>query len=283
MKRKGMRRIAALIVLSMLCGMAVPAVAEDKKETVYVFADAEGNPDSVTVSERLYNYEGRDEITDVSRLQNIENIGGDQGYSRVTDDVIVWDADGAEITYEGTSEEPLPVSVRFSYRLDGKPIAPKDLAGKSGHVTITVDYETLLKNEVIVNGKRETMPVPFIMVSVIRMDEEYFSNISVTNGKYITAGSLRGAVCYGFPGVAEALHLSDYDEIDVDIPTSCTIEADVVNYTSDGSYTFATSYVADIVREEDKIDLDADSLSADLRDAMDKLADGAETLNDGTG
>ena len=57
MKRNGLRRVAAVIVLSMLCGSTAPvALAEDKKETVYVFADAEGNVNDITVSERLYNY-----------------------------------------------------------------------------------------------------------------------------------------------------------------------------------------------------------------------------------
>ncbi|MDO4539467.1 MAG: hypothetical protein Q4B54_14980, partial [Coriobacteriales bacterium] len=99
MKRNGMRRMAAVVALSLLCGSAAPvALAEDKKETVYAFADAAGNVNEVTVSERLYNNEGKDEIVDVSRLQNIENIGGDQTWSPVTDDVITWQADGAEIT-----------------------------------------------------------------------------------------------------------------------------------------------------------------------------------------
>ena len=76
MKRNGMRRIAWILVLSLLCGAVLPAVAEDKKETVYAFTDAQGNVKSVTVSERLYNDEGRDELVDVTRLKDIENIGG---------------------------------------------------------------------------------------------------------------------------------------------------------------------------------------------------------------
>ncbi|MBQ3476773.1 MAG: hypothetical protein IJH25_01210, partial [Clostridia bacterium] len=283
MKRNGMRRVALIVALAMLCGMVLPALAEDKKETVYVFADPEGNVDSVTVSARLYNNEGKDEIVDVSRLENIENVGGDQTFSRVTDDVITWKAGGDEITYEGTSDAPLPVAVHFAYRLDGQPIAAKELAGKSGHLEITVSYETLQQDEVVVGGRRETMPMPFIMVTVIRMEEENFSNVRVTNGKYVTAGSLRGVVCYGLPGLAEALHLSEYDEVHIDVPTTCTIEADVVNYASDGSYTFATSYVADVLREEDKIDLDTDSLGEDLQDAMNQLNDGADERAVGTG
>ena len=87
----------------------------------------------------------------------------------------------------------------------------------------------------VVNGRREMMATPFIMVTVVKLDEEKFSNVTVTNGKYITAGNLRGAVCYGLPGVAEALHLDEYDELRFDVPTDCTIEADVVNYASEGS------------------------------------------------
>ena len=46
MKNNIRRGFSVLIALAMLCGMALPALAENKKETVFVIADAEGNAQS---------------------------------------------------------------------------------------------------------------------------------------------------------------------------------------------------------------------------------------------
>ena len=166
MKGNMKRGISVLIAMGMLFSMALPALAEDKKETVFVIADAEGNASSVTVSERLYNPDKLDELTDLSSLDNIENVGGSQTW---TDEngVIVWKADGADISYEGTSDAPLPVSVHVSYKLDGKAITPDELAGKSGHLEITIEYAATQTERVNVGGKTESMPVPFLMATVM--------------------------------------------------------------------------------------------------------------------
>ena len=81
MKRKGLRCASLCIALAMLCGVLPTALAEDKKETVYVIADASGNTESISVSERLYNPDKLDKIEDASALKNIENVGGDQVYT----------------------------------------------------------------------------------------------------------------------------------------------------------------------------------------------------------
>ena len=49
---------------------------------------------------------------------------------------------GEDISYEGTSNQQLPVTTKVTYYLDGKEIKPEDLAGKSGKVKIRFDsYE----------------------------------------------------------------------------------------------------------------------------------------------
>ena len=82
MKENMKRGLSVLIAMVMLFGMTLPTLAEDKKETVFVIADAEGNANSVTVSERLYNPDKLDELTDFSGLDNIENVGGDQSWTQ---------------------------------------------------------------------------------------------------------------------------------------------------------------------------------------------------------
>ena len=51
------RTVSAILSIILVCCAALPALAEDKKETVFVIADAEGNTRDITVSERLYNPE----------------------------------------------------------------------------------------------------------------------------------------------------------------------------------------------------------------------------------
>ena len=145
-------------------------------------------------------------------------MGGSQTW---TDEngVIVWKADGADISYEGTSDAPLPVSVHVSYKLDGKAITPDELAGKSGHLEITIEYAATQTERVNVGGKTESMAVPFLMATVMLVDDDVYDNIEVTNGKVIDAGNMKAVLCYGLPGVYEALHLDEYDDIDIDIPS----------------------------------------------------------------
>ena len=53
-----------------------------KEETVYIFADAYGKQRDITVSNWLKNPEKKDTIEDESVLQEIENVKGDETFSR---------------------------------------------------------------------------------------------------------------------------------------------------------------------------------------------------------
>ena len=113
---------------------------EDKVETVYVTSDANGATREIIVSDWLKNPEGSATLKDTTNLKDIVNVKGKETYSLDDDGNITWDAEGADIYYQGHSESELPIDVRISYTLDGQPIDPSELAGKSGNVTIRFDY-----------------------------------------------------------------------------------------------------------------------------------------------
>ena len=73
--------LSAIVALTLLLTCVLPgALAEvDKKEMVYVLADADGSVNDVIVSERLYNRDGEAQLTDVSRLTDIEKYHGKIG------------------------------------------------------------------------------------------------------------------------------------------------------------------------------------------------------------
>ena len=284
------KRIMALIVAAIMLLTAVPSLADvDKKEMVYVLANASGEATDIVVSERLYNRDSLDTLEDVSRLSGIENLSGDQTFTQ-DGDKIVWNANGSEIRYEGHSSEDLPFSVAFHYTLDGVEMTPAELAGKSGHLEMTIDYASKLTGDAEINGKTETLPIPFLMATVMLAEEDVFSNIEVTNGRVLNVGDRTLVLCYGLPGLADALRNgvdagSDDFDLDFDeIPSCAVISADVTNFSFGGTYTLvASSSVADEETEDGEFSLNfnLDEISDELRDAMTQLMDGSSDLYDG--
>ena len=128
-----------------------------KEETVYVLANADGSVQKIIVSDWLKNPAGANSINDISELDGIENVKGDEAYTMNPNNMRVWDAKGNDIYYQGTTQKALPVDVSISYQLDGKPISAEDLAGKSGRVTIRFSYQNNQKETIEIDGKKETV------------------------------------------------------------------------------------------------------------------------------
>lgn len=267
-----------------------------KEESVYVKADASGNVKKTTVSEWLKNPE-KGTISDTSELKDIKNVKGDETFETGSNNNVSWKSEGNDIYYQGTIDKELPVDVKVSYKLDGKSISPKDLKGKSGKVEIQFSYDNKSKQTVNVNGEDVEMYTPFTMVSAMMLSSDEYSNVSVENGKLISDGDKNIVVGVAFPGLANDLNLKDLD-MDIDIPETVTITADVKDATVGTSITMAS---AELMNEFGLDDIDnfddlQDSID-DLEDATNQLvdgskeaadgskelADGAGTLNDGAG
>ena len=125
---------------------------KDKTETVYVDANADGSVKKITVKDWLRR-NGDGEIIDFSNLKDIKNTEGDEEYTQNADGTITWENKGEDISYEGTSNQQLPVTTKVTYYLDGKEIKPEDLAGKSGKVKIRFDYTNNESRTVNIDGK----------------------------------------------------------------------------------------------------------------------------------
>lgn len=251
-----------------------------KEETVYVIADAEGNPDKVIVSDWVKNPGKLDKIEDKTSIDKVKNVKGDEKYTLNGDNMYIWDAKGSDIYYQGTSKKDLPVDLSVSYRLDGKAISPKDLAGKSGRVTMRFDYKNNKYENVVVNGKKTKIYVPFVMLTGTMLDNEKFSNVSVNNGKVINDGSHTIVAGFATPGLEEDLDLKT-DE--VEFPNYVEIQADVKDFELTTTMTLATNDVfndIDFSKADEKID-ELDKKLNKLTDATDKLIDGSSKLYGG--
>lgn len=102
--------------------------------------EPDGSVKKVIVSSWLKNPGGQQELADQGELENIQNVKGEESYRIDADNMRIWDAQGKDIYYQGTTDKALPVDVIIRYTLDGRSISAEDLAGKSGRVTIRFDY-----------------------------------------------------------------------------------------------------------------------------------------------
>lgn len=257
-------------------GMESPV---DKEETVYVLAGADGDPNQVIVSDWLKNPDSSDTIEDYTELTDVKNVKGDQDYTADGNGQYVWNADGSDIYYQGTTEKELPIGVHISYLLDGKEISGEELAGKSGKVTIRFDYENREKQNVLVDGKHETMYVPFLVVTGAILDNSVFTNIEVSNGKLVNDGDRSIVMGFALPGMQENLEI----EKDVlEIPDYVEIRADVENFALTDTITIAANEVFQNLEINDTGDLEelSDALK-ELNDASKQLVDGSAKLYDG--
>ena len=259
-----------VITKSLGLGTSTDAEDIDKEETVYIISDANGTVQDTIVDEWLKNPEGKDELTDVSRLSDIENVKGDESFTQ-DGTKLTWAANGADIFYEGHSDEAAPVSVKVTYYLDDKEISPEELAGKSGHVKIRYEYDNTAKN-----GDVYT---PFVMATGMSLDMENFANVTGTNAKIISDGSRYIAVGYGMPGMTESLNL---DIEDINLPDYFEVEADTTDFQLGMTVTVASIETLG----EDEIDIsdaekEINDLAGEYQDGMNSLVNGISEYTNG--
>lgn len=218
-----------------------------RQETVYVFNDASGNKNHITVNEKIT------------------------------------DANGNETLNKTESSENAPVTMKVTYKLDGKEIKPEDLAGKSGKVTIRFDYTNNQKKTVTINGKKQTVTVPFTMITGMMLPTDVFSNVEVTNGKLTKVGDNIVAVGMTMPGLKDTMNLKFNDKsLDLDIPEYFELTADVKDFSLDMTMSVATSNLLSDMNADDITLDDLKKTVASLDDAANQLADGTVSLQDGT-
>ncbi len=251
-----------------------------KDETVYVIANADGSVKKIVVSDWVKNNTGADTIRDMSDLENVENVKGDETYT-MDGDMRVWDAAGGDIYYQGTTEKTLPVEMSISYTLDGKSISPEELAGKSGRVTIRYDYKNNQKAAVEIDGREEEIYVPFAMLTGILLDTDVFTNVTVSNGKLISDGDRVAVVGIAFPGLQDDLGI---DREALEIPDYVLIEADAEEFSLGTTVTIAASDLFSGMGDEALGTIGVEDLTASLdqlNDGMNRLLDGSSQLYGG--
>ncbi len=207
-----------------------------KTETVYVNLSADGSTQLVSVTDHLHSDLPQVRIEDASDLTQIQDVKTNL-YPVSGTDRIYWDLDGTDLYYSGHSFNDPPVQFNVTYTLDGAAIAPENLAGQSGHVTMTISAENTLKKD----AGGYTVSCPILLVGGMLLPEDGFENVEVIGGSMLGDGAHRIILLTGVPGMAdslgtEALNLPFLSGAMAD--TTYMISADVENFAL-GNMMFA--------------------------------------------
>ena len=265
--------------LLVLTGDTADEQSNSKDETVYVIAGAEGSVQKIIVSDWIKNTLGSSTISDKSELTDVENVKGNESYTLDSNNSRVWDAKGNDIYYQGNIKKELPVLLSVTYKLDGKTVSPAELAGKSGKVTIRFDYTNQQYEYVEIDGKKEKIYVPFVMLTGILLDNDVFTNVEVTNGKLINDGDRTAVVGIAFPGLQDNLAISPEK---LEIPDYVEITADAKNFELGMVITLAANELFNEM-EADRLGSigDLSGSFSEMTNAMEQLMDGSSQLYNG--
>lgn len=256
--------LLSLILVFCAAGGALAETTKD--ETVYVLANAEGEAKRVIVSDWLTNPDGEKDLADATTLKDAKAVKG----SAFLKDGVWYNADGADVYYQGDAEDALPVNLTVSYTLDGEAKTAAEMTGRSGRVTIRVACD--------VKETKDGVKVPFAALTAALLDNDVFTNIEVTNGKFLDDGDRTVVVGWALPGLQETLKL---DAETVTLPEYVEISADAKNFEAPTTLTVVTNELFSAV---DVDSIDATELTENinrLKDGMAQLKDGASRLADG--
>lgn len=266
---------------SVLDGITAKDDNVDKEESVYLISDASGNVEKTIVVDHLTNKDKTDSVNDESNLCDITNVKGNETFTQ-DGEKLTWQAGGNEIYYQGTTNQKPPVTQSVKYYLDGNEIAPEELAGKSGKVTIRFNYTNTTSYTKVVDGETVKVSAPFAAVSALVLDDS-FTNVEVTNGKLEQNESTNIVIGYALPGLKESLGI-DSDELDdgVNIPDYFEVTADVEDFSYSTAMTFVVN-ASDFVSSDGIDTQDLDDMIVELSDASSQLQDGSAELSQGMG
>lgn len=285
----------ALVAVVLATATVMPATAlasasPEKSETVHVQTDASGNVRSITVDELLANDAGADRLSDRTTLTDIKPVDDNQSYAADSGGDLIWSANGKPVSYSGTSSAQPPIAVEVSYLLDGVERTPEELAGARGHLVIRIDYRRV-QNASGAMGSADALTAdglgtPFVCMTVAMLDDEVFSNVTVTNGRVLEDKGGLAVVGLALPGLADDLDLDSLGvNLSADLPDHLEIAADVRDLALDPIYTVVTPELFSELNA-DEFDLglgDLDGGIDALEGAMSDLVAGTGALDEALG
>ena len=255
---KTRRVLAIILLLAMLCTF-VPvqtfAAVENtpKEEVIYVNLNADGTVKEINVV-NIFGMDQAGTIVDFGVYDSVRNMTGTSPITQ-KGNTITLQAEAGKVYYEGKlNSNVIPWNISIRYFLDGKEYAPKDIAGKSGSLTISFDIS---RNQQYHGTLYDKLA---LQVSAV-LDTTKCSNINAPSATLANVGKNKQITHTILPGK----------------DTHFQITANVVDFSMDGISINGIPLNLTIEVDQDAM---LSQFSA-LRDALIKLDDGAVSLKDG--
>lgn len=207
----------AFAAAMMLALFSTGAIAEAAKhERVWAVTGADGALRSVTDTVFLENKSGDETLTDRTMLTNIRNLSGSETWTQ-DGETLLWQAGGKDITYQGTSDRPLPLVPTVTVRVNGEEIPACALKEKVGAAELTVSYI-------------QQSDAPYPAVTLMLLPETGVSNLKLENAVTINLSGRRAVLGWAVPGADTSL----------DLPASFTLRFDSDHAILEWMLTFSS-------------------------------------------
>ena len=252
MKQKFVRRTAALALAGcLLAGTVLPASAaavSEKEEVIYANLTASGEVTGV-YAVNSFAVRAGDTITDHGSYTAVRNMTTTDALDQKGDTITATVSEDGKLYYEGTMDTAtaLPWIVKLTYTLDGQPIQPEELGGKSGALAINLQ---VTKNPDCTGDFFDQYALQVTM----QLDTGLAQNITAEEATVANVGAMKQLSYILLPGQ----------------DTDVTVTADVTD--------FAMSAIS---LNGVRLNLGIDLGDADLTAMLDQLQNGSVQLDDG--
>ncbi len=270
--KKNFKKVVTTVLLVCIGLSSVPVSALTKEETVYVKLNADGSTQKTLVNEHLLNRAKLEEMKDISDLQNILNVNGNEKF-QLTNQDLLWNANGNDIFYQGVTQKEIPVQLHITYYLNGEEKKLDEILGKSGRVSIVLQYEN--KDAHTING--EVLYTPFVVTAATIIDTTYNSNVEVSNGKIVSNGTKNIVIGLATPGLYESIGIEAFKNMN-----TITISYDTNKFELASIYSIVTPKIisSEDLKIFDKMDTLYSSVNL-LQSSINQIEAGAKSLVDG--
>ena len=268
--KKIIKKLMSLGVIVGLLFETFPVWALVKDETIYAKLDNNGQVNKVIVSEHLQGT-GENQTFDRSKLDEIKNLNGDEKYTK-DNNKLVWESNGKDIYYQGTTKEDLQIKLSITYYFNGEESTIANMLGKKGTVKMVLKYTNNDRHETMINGKYSVLYTPFVVATTTILPNDVNYNIKVKNGKVIGNGTKSIVVLLSTPGLYESLGIDKLKGMD-----EAEITFDTDSFELNSIYSISTPKLID------KSDLDILNNIDGIYNSINTLVDSSNKLKSGSG
>ena len=277
-----MRKILSFVLVFtllfvLLFTSATPASASatpsPKEEVVYGILNLDGSVNKLHV----VNIFNGGTITDYGNYSDISNMTTAEKLS-LKDDQITINTQADKFYYQGTLEKAeLPWDIAIKYFLEGKEIAAKELAGKSGKlkITVSVKQNTEVSNTFFNN---------YALQIALTLDNKLCTNIKANNATIAEAGSKKQLAYTVLPGNGIDITVtSDVRDFEMDAITINGIKLALGITVDSNEFTGQISELTAAINGLDDGAVELLNGLKQLSSGMQKYIDGMKAFKDGLG